>query len=107
MLAYVWRRARDAETSAACLIDLGSEVVSVDNFLTGRAANLNVLVGHPRFRSLDHDITLSFFSDGDAIFNLACPEALRGTSFNKLRWFWLSSKYCNLVWSLALFKYRR
>jgi UDP-glucuronate decarboxylase len=67
------------------LIDLGSEVVSVDNFLTGRAANLNVLVGHPRFRSLDHDITLSFFSDGEAIFNLACPEALRGTSFNKAK----------------------
>jgi UDP-glucuronate decarboxylase len=57
------------------LINLGSEVVCVDNYLTGRAANLSSLAGHPRFRSLDHDITSPFVSDGDAIFNLACPAS--------------------------------
>jgi UDP-glucuronate decarboxylase len=57
------------------LINLGSEVVCVDNYLTGRAANLSSLADHPRFRSLDHDITTPFVSDGDAIFNLACPAS--------------------------------
>jgi UDP-glucuronate decarboxylase len=57
------------------LINLGSEVVCVDNYMTGRAANLSSLAGHPRFRSLNHDITSSFVSDGDAIFNLACPAS--------------------------------
>jgi UDP-glucuronate decarboxylase len=57
------------------LINLGSEVVCVDNYLTGRAANLSSLTGHPRFRSLDHDITASFVADADAIFNLACPAS--------------------------------
>jgi NAD(P)-dependent dehydrogenase (short-subunit alcohol dehydrogenase family) len=57
------------------LIHLGSEVVSVDNYLTGRAANLDALAGHPSFSSLTHDITSPFVSDGDAIFNLACPAS--------------------------------
>jgi UDP-glucuronate decarboxylase len=57
------------------LINLGSDVACVDNYLTGRAANLSSLADHPRFRSLDHDITSSFFSAGDAIFNLACPAS--------------------------------
>ena len=57
------------------LIQLGSEVVSVDNYLTGRAANLDKVANHPRFRSVTHDITSPFVSDGDAIFNLACPAS--------------------------------
>jgi UDP-glucuronate decarboxylase len=57
------------------LINMGSEVVCVDNYLTGRAANLSSLAYHPRFCSLDHDITSSFVSAGDAIFNLACPAS--------------------------------
>jgi UDP-glucuronate decarboxylase len=57
------------------LIQLGSEVVSVDNYLTGRAANLDKVADHPRFRSVTHDITSPFVSEVDAIFNLACPAS--------------------------------
>jgi len=57
------------------LIKLESEVVCVDNYLTGRAANLNALAGHKRFRILEHDITSPFVSDGNAIFNLASPAS--------------------------------
>src|ERR1700686_424422 len=57
------------------LIKLGSEVVSIDDYSTGRAANLGALAGQPRFRSLHHDVTSPLASDGDAIFNLACPAS--------------------------------
>ena len=57
------------------LIALGSEVISIDNYLTGCAANLGALAGQPRFRSLLHDITSPLTWDGDAIFNLACPAS--------------------------------
>jgi UDP-glucuronate decarboxylase len=57
------------------LIHLGSEVVSVDNYLTGRAANLGALAGHSGFHQFTHDVTSPFVSIGDAIFNLACPAS--------------------------------
>jgi UDP-glucuronate decarboxylase len=57
------------------LIQLGSEVFSVDNHLTGRMANLEKVADHPRFRSVNHDITSPFVEDGDVIFNLACPAS--------------------------------
>ena len=59
----------------AALVGLGSEVISVDNHLTGRAANLAALADRPNFRSMTHDITVPFVSEGDAIFNLACPAS--------------------------------
>ena len=57
------------------LIELGSDVVSVDNYLTGQAANLDALAGHTGFRSLAHDITSPFLLETAAIFNLACPAS--------------------------------
>src|ERR1700722_17594938 len=57
------------------LIQLGSEVFSVDNHLTGRMVNLEKVADHPRFRSVNHDITSPFVEDGDVIFNLACPAS--------------------------------
>jgi UDP-glucuronate decarboxylase len=57
------------------LIKLGSDVVSVDNHLTGRAANLDKVVDHPHFRSVMHDITSPLVAEVDAIFNLACPAS--------------------------------
>lgn len=57
------------------LIQLGSDVVSVDNHLTGRAANLDNVADHPHFRSMTHDITSPLVAEVDAIFNLACPAS--------------------------------
>jgi UDP-glucuronate decarboxylase len=57
------------------LIRLGSEVVSVDNYLTGRAVNLDKLAEHPRFQSESHDVTSPFVAEGNVIFNLACPAS--------------------------------
>jgi len=59
------------------LIERGDMVACIDNFRTGRHANIARLLSHPRFRFEEHDITsrLSFRSGIDQIYNLACPAS--------------------------------
>ena len=53
----------------------GDEVLCVDNFYTGRRANLAHLLEHPRFELLRHDICLPLYVEVDEIYNLACPAS--------------------------------
>jgi UDP-glucuronate decarboxylase len=62
------------------LVDDGWSVACVDNFSTGRRANLIGLQGHHRFRLVSQDITLPLELDeqrlgAQALFNLACPAS--------------------------------
>lgn len=57
------------------LIDLGADVLCVDNFYTGTKANLAHLLDHPRFEMLRHDVTFPLYVEIDEIFNLACPAS--------------------------------
>lgn len=57
------------------LIDMGDEVLCVDNFFTGREYNISHLLDNKKFEILDHDITIPFFTDADEIYNLACPAS--------------------------------
>ncbi len=57
------------------LLDLGHEVLCVDNLFTGTKRNIEHLNGHPRFEFLRHDITLPLHVEVDAIYNLACPAS--------------------------------
>ena len=57
------------------LLELGHEVVSVDNFQTGRLKNIAHLENNPKFESLTHDVTNPLHLDIDGIFNLACPAS--------------------------------
>jgi UDP-glucuronate decarboxylase len=63
------------------LLARGDEVVAVDNFYTGRRANLAHLDGHPRFAFVQHDVTAPLPGTGalagrfERIFNLACPAS--------------------------------
>jgi UDP-glucuronate decarboxylase len=59
------------------LIDLGHDVLCVDNFYTGTRANLAALLDHPHFELLRHDITFPLYVEVDRIFNLACPASPR------------------------------
>lgn len=60
------------------LLELGCEVIGVDNFATGRMENLSHLAGEPRFTFLEQDITHAFEADPvDAIFNFASPASPR------------------------------
>lgn len=57
------------------LLAEGAEVLCVDNYFTGRRANIAHLFGNPRFETLRHDVTMPLFVEVDAIFNFACPAS--------------------------------
>lgn len=57
------------------LLQLGHEVLCVDNFLTGSKNNVSRFLGNPRYELLRHDITVPLRVEVDGIFNLACPAS--------------------------------
>ena len=57
------------------LLKQGNEVLCVDNFFTGRRANIAHLVHNPLFEVLRHDITFPLYVEVDEIYNLACPAS--------------------------------
>jgi UDP-glucuronate decarboxylase len=57
------------------LIEAGEEVLCVDNFFTGRRANVARLLGNPCFELMRHDITFPLYVEIDEIYNLACPAS--------------------------------
>jgi len=57
------------------LLNLGHEVLCVDNFLTGSKENVSPFLGNPKYELLRHDITVPLRVEVDGIFNLACPAS--------------------------------
>ncbi|MDX6752577.1 UDP-glucuronic acid decarboxylase family protein [Geminicoccaceae bacterium 1502E] len=57
------------------LLGEGHEVLCVDNFFTGRRANVAHLLGNPLFELMRHDITFPLYVEVDEIYNLACPAS--------------------------------
>jgi len=57
------------------LLKQGNEVLCIDNFFTGRRANISKLTNHPRFEIMRHDITFPLYVEVDKIYNLACPAS--------------------------------
>lgn len=57
------------------LIELGHQVLAVDNFYTGTRQNISDLLSNPAFEIIRHDITQPFFAEVDAVMNLACPAS--------------------------------
>ena len=56
-------------------LDKGWEVICVDNFHTGRKANIEHLRSHPDFEVMRHDITEPVMAEVDLILNFACPAS--------------------------------
>ena len=50
-------------------------MVAVDNYFTGRKANIVHLMDNPFFEIIRHDITWSLYVEVDEIYNLACPAS--------------------------------
>ena len=59
----------------ARLVADGHAVVSLDNYMSGDAANHAGLPGAPRFVARRHDVTEPFDEAIDEIYNLACPAS--------------------------------
>src|SRR4030088_1878747 len=57
------------------LLEIGCDLLCVDNFFTGTRRNIEHLLDHPRFEILRHDITFPLYVEVDAIYNLACPAS--------------------------------
>ena len=57
------------------LLDLGNDVICLDNFFTGNKTNVEKLIGNKYFKILQHDITSPVFIEVDHIYNLACPAS--------------------------------
>jgi dTDP-glucose 4,6-dehydratase len=53
------------------------DVIGVDNFITGRADNVAHLMGHPRFRFIQHDVTNYLYVEGplDGVLHFASPAS--------------------------------
>jgi len=67
------------------LIERGDNVICVDNFFSGRKANIAHLIGHPQFELIRHDIVQPLVLECDRIFNLACPASPVAYQYNPIK----------------------
>src|SRR3989344_5623272 len=65
------------------LLEMGHNVVAVDNLITGDQKNIKQLISNPKFTFIKHDITKPFPKSLDsrllrldAIYHLACPTGV-------------------------------
>lgn len=57
------------------LVEQGHEVLCLDNYFTGRRANIAHLLDHRNFELVRHDVTFPLYVEVDEIYNLACPAS--------------------------------
>lgn len=57
------------------LLNRGEEVLCLDNFFTGRKANIAHLLGNSRFEIVRHDVVNPIIIEADRVFNFACPAS--------------------------------
>ncbi len=57
------------------LLDVGNDVVCVDNLFTGSKENIASLMDHKRFEFLRHDVTFPLYIEPSQIYHLACPAS--------------------------------
>lgn len=57
------------------LLDLGHDVLCVDNYYTGNKDNIKHLMGNNSFELLRHDVTFPLYIEADEIYNFACPAS--------------------------------
>ena len=57
------------------LLEMGHDVLAVDNFYTGNKKNVEHLLENPHFELMRHDVTFPLYVEVDGIFNMACPAS--------------------------------
>jgi UDP-glucuronate decarboxylase len=57
------------------LLQMGHEVLALDNFYTGSKRNISHLLDNPNFELIRHDITQPLILECEGIFNFACPAS--------------------------------
>ena len=67
------------------LMEAGDEVICLDNYFTGRKANIARWIGHLRFELIRHDVTEPIKLEVDRIWHLACPASPIHYQFNPVK----------------------
>jgi UDP-glucuronate decarboxylase len=67
------------------LLTEGHEVICLDNFFTGRKANIAHLVEKRDFELVRHDVTEPILLEVDQIYNLACPASPIHYQYNPVK----------------------
>lgn len=62
-----------------------NEVICLDNYFTGRMANVSHLRDNKNFELIRHDVTEPILLEVDRIFNLACPASPIHYQFNPVK----------------------
>ena len=67
------------------LLDLGNEVICLDNYFTGSKQNIIHLLDNHCFEMIRHDITMPVYIEVDEIYNLACPASPVHYQYNGIK----------------------
>jgi UDP-glucuronate decarboxylase len=66
-------------------MEMGHEVLCLDNFFTGHKRNIQHWFGNPRFELIRHDITEPIRLEADQIYHLACPASPVHYQYNPVK----------------------
>ncbi len=67
------------------LLNEGHDVICLDNFFTGRKANVANLLDNHNFELVRHDVTEPILLEVDQIYNLACPASPVHYQYNPVK----------------------
>ena len=67
------------------LLDRGEEVICLDNYFTGRKANIEHLKNNNLLEIIRHDITEPIYLEVDKIWHLACPASPVHYQYNPIK----------------------
>jgi UDP-glucuronate decarboxylase len=67
------------------LLNDGHEVICLDNFFSGKRANVRHLIGNRNFEIIRHDIVEPILLEVDRIFHLACPASPVHYQYNPVK----------------------
>jgi len=67
------------------LLNLGNEVICLDNYFTGSKKNIMHLLDNHCFEVIRHDITMPVYIEVDEIYNLACPASPLHYQYNGIK----------------------
>ncbi len=67
------------------LLSEGNEIICLDNFFTGRKANVDHLLDDHNFELVRHDVTEPILLEVDQIYNLACPASPIHYQYNPVK----------------------
>src|SRR3954469_10529038 len=67
------------------LVELGHDVICLDNFFTSQKTNVTHLLDKPNFELIRHDIVHEIFLEVDEIYNMARPASPVHYQYNPVK----------------------